>query len=173
MSRTTVFVSAGEPSGDQHAGALVAALRRLAPDAAVEGVGGPHLEAAGARLVARIEDLTVMGFVEVARKLPAHWRLLKRIERRLAEGDVRLVVLVDYPGFHLRVAAAEAPEQHRRVLAPAPRKQLAERLGRPQSFVAKYEQGERRIDVAEFIEISEAVGASPTRLFSAVLKAKP
>jgi len=106
VSRTTVFVSAGEPSGDQHAGALVAALRRLVPDVAVEGVGGPHLEAAGARLLARIEDLTVMGFVEVARKLPAHWRLLKRIERRLAEGDVRLVVLVDYPGFHLRVAAA-------------------------------------------------------------------
>ncbi|HTT66825.1 MAG TPA: lipid-A-disaccharide synthase [Gemmatimonadales bacterium] len=108
MSRTTVFVSAGEPSGDQHAGALVAALRRLAPDVAVEGVGGSHLEAAGARLVARIEDLTVMGFVEVARKLPAHWRLLRRIERRLAQGDVRLVVLVDYPGFHLRVAAAAA-----------------------------------------------------------------
>lgn len=108
MSGATVFVSAGEPSGDQHAGALVAALRRLVPGVAVEGVGGPHLAAAGASLMARIEDLTVMGFVEVARKLPAHWRLLRRIERRLAAGDVRLVVLVDYPGFHLRVAAAAA-----------------------------------------------------------------
>jgi lipid-A-disaccharide synthase len=108
VSRPTVFVSAGEPSGDQHAGALVSALRGLVPGVAVEGVGGPHLEAAGARLLARIEDLTVMGFVEVVRKLPAHWRLLRSIERRLAEGDVRLVVLVDYPGFHLRVAAAAA-----------------------------------------------------------------
>ncbi len=104
----TVFVSAGEPSGDEHAGALVAALRRLEPGLAVEGVGGPHLEAAGARLVARIEDLTVIGFVEVVRKVPAHWRLLRAIEARLARGDVRLVVLVDYPGFHLRVAAAAA-----------------------------------------------------------------
>ena len=104
----TVFVSAGEPSGDAHAGALVAALRRLAPDVAVEGVGGPHLEAAGARLLARIEDLTVIGFVEVVRKIPAHWRLLQAIEARLARGDVALVVLVDYPGFHLRVAAAAA-----------------------------------------------------------------
>lgn len=104
----TVFVSAGEPSGDAHAGALVTALKRLVPDVAVEGVGGAHLEAAGARLVARIEDLTVIGFVEVVRKVPAHWRLLRRIKARLARGDVRLVVLVDYPGFHLRVAAAAA-----------------------------------------------------------------
>ncbi len=106
MSAGTVFVSAGEPSGDQHAAALIAALRRAVPDVVVEGVGGQHLEAAGARLLARIEDLTVMGFVEVVRKLPAHWRLLRRITRRLKGGDVRLVVLVDYPGFHLRVAAA-------------------------------------------------------------------
>jgi lipid-A-disaccharide synthase len=106
VSRGTVFVSAGEPSGDQHAAALVTALHALAPDLAIEGVGGRHLAAAGARLMARIEDLTVIGFVEVARKLPAHWRLLRRIRRRLAAGDVRLVILVDYPGFHLRVAAA-------------------------------------------------------------------
>ena len=105
MSPGTIFVSAGEPSGDQHAGALVAALRRAVPDLAVEGVGGPHLAAAGARLIARIEDLSVMGFVEVVRKVPAHWRLLRRIRSRLRDGDVRLVVLVDYPGFHLRVAA--------------------------------------------------------------------
>ncbi len=104
--KRTVFVSAGEPSGDAHAGALVAALRRLAPEVAVEGVGGPALAAAGAQLMARIEDLTVIGFVEVVRKVPAHWRLLRRIEARLAKGDVGLVVLVDYPGFHLRVAAA-------------------------------------------------------------------
>ncbi len=106
MSRRTVLVSAGEPSGDQHAGALVAALRRAAPDVTVEGVGGPHLAAAGASLMARIEDLTVIGFVEVLRKLPAHLALLRRIRRRLERGDVGLVVLVDYPGFHLRVAEA-------------------------------------------------------------------
>ena len=106
MSPGTVFVSAGEPSGDQHAAALIAALRRAVPGIAVEGVGGPQLEAAGTTLMARIEDLTVIGFVEVVRKLPAHVRLLRRIERRLREGGVDLVVLVDYPGFHLRVAAA-------------------------------------------------------------------
>ena len=103
---TTVFVSAGEPSGDAHAAALVTALRRARPDLRIEGVGGPALASAGAELMARIENLTVIGFAEVLAKVPAHWRLLRAIERRLARGDVRLVILTDYPGFHLRVATA-------------------------------------------------------------------
>jgi lipid-A-disaccharide synthase len=103
---STVFVSAGEPSGDAHAAALVRALREAAPQVRVEGVGGAQLAATGAVLMARIENLTVIGFVEVLRKVPAHWRLLKAIERRLERGDVKLVILTDYPGFHLRVAAA-------------------------------------------------------------------
>ena len=48
--------------------------------------------------------------------------------------------------------------------------ELAKRLGRPQSFVAKHERGERRIDVAEFIQIADAMEANPVRLFSAALK---
>jgi lipid-A-disaccharide synthase len=89
-----------------HAAHVVAALRRLAPGIRVEGVGGAHLAAAGVELLARIEGLTVMGFVEVVRKIPAHLRLLRAIRERLARGDVKLVVLVDYPGFHHRVALA-------------------------------------------------------------------
>ena len=49
---------------------------------------------------------------------------------------------------------------------------LAERLGRPQSFVAKYERGERRLDVVEFLHIAEAIGANPVKLFSQVAKKK-
>jgi len=49
---------------------------------------------------------------------------------------------------------------------------LASRLRRPQSFVAKFERGERRIDVAEFIEIAEAMEASPVRLFAAVVRTR-
>lgn len=106
MSGPVVFVSAGEPSGDAHAAALVEALRRAVPDVVLEGIGGPALEAAGVRLLERIERLTVMGLVEVLRKLPAHLWLLRSVGRRFARGDVKLAVLVDYPGFHLRAAAA-------------------------------------------------------------------
>jgi lipid-A-disaccharide synthase len=106
VSGPGVLVSTGEPSGDAHAAALVRALSGLVPDLRVEAVGGPHLEAAGATLLARIENLTVLGFVEVVGRIPAHYRVLRAIERRLSSGEIGLVVLVDYPGFHLRVATA-------------------------------------------------------------------
>jgi transcriptional regulator with XRE-family HTH domain len=46
--------------------------------------------------------------------------------------------------------------------------EVGERLGRPQSFVAKYEGGERRLDVVEFIEVARAVGLDPGRAVRAV-----
>lgn len=42
---------------------------------------------------------------------------------------------------------------------------LAKKLGRPQSFIAKYEGGERRLDVVEFVVIARAIGTDPVRLF--------
>jgi lipid-A-disaccharide synthase len=100
----TVFVSAGEPSGDAHAAAFVEALKRRVPGVKVEGFGGPKMAAAGVEMLERMEGLTVIGFVEVVKKIPAHLRLETRIAKRLARGDVKLVVLVDYPGFHMRLA---------------------------------------------------------------------
>lgn len=50
---------------------------------------------------------------------------------------------------------------------------LAKKLGRPQSFIAKYEGGERRIDVIEFVAIARALGADPVKLFRDFVAAKP
>ena len=50
---------------------------------------------------------------------------------------------------------------------------LAKKLGKPQSFIAKYEGGERRIDVIEFIAIARALGADPLKLFKEFLAEKP
>ena len=49
---------------------------------------------------------------------------------------------------------------------------VAERLGRPQSYVAKVEQGERRLDVIEFVEFTESIGADPVAILRKVIKAK-
>jgi transcriptional regulator with XRE-family HTH domain len=49
-------------------------------------------------------------------------------------------------------------------------KQLADRLDRPQSFVAKYERGERRLDVVEFAKIARKLGVSPAHLFAQILR---
>jgi transcriptional regulator with XRE-family HTH domain len=49
--------------------------------------------------------------------------------------------------------------------------ELSAKLGRPQSFVAKYEKGERRLDVIEFLEVAAAIGVDPRGIFDAILKA--
>jgi transcriptional regulator with XRE-family HTH domain len=48
---------------------------------------------------------------------------------------------------------------------------VADRLGRPQSFVAKYEGGERRLDVVEFLQVAAAVGVDPVRVMRSLLAA--
>lgn len=103
-----VLIVAGEPSGDLHAGALAAELARVRPDLRLTGIGGERMEAAGVKLFPNQPRLGVMGFTEVLRHVPQHFRMLAEVKRRLASGAVTLVVLVDYPGFNLRVAAAAA-----------------------------------------------------------------
>ncbi len=64
------------------------------------------MAAAGATVLWPMERYTVMGFAEVVAKIPAHARLLGELSRRFRAGQYDLVVLIDYPGFHLRVAEA-------------------------------------------------------------------
>jgi lipid-A-disaccharide synthase len=99
-----IFISAGEPSGDQHAARLVTALLRRFPDARIEGFGGPAMVAAGAAVRFRMEPYTALGFLEVVTRLRPHLRLLGELSREFRSGRHDLVVLVDYPGFNLRLA---------------------------------------------------------------------
>jgi lipid-A-disaccharide synthase len=99
-----IYFSAGEPSGDAHAAAVAAALRRRLPGATLEAFGGPALAAAGATVTDRMEDYSVVGFVEAIGAIPAHYRLLHRTMDAVKAGRYDLVVLVDYPGYHLRLA---------------------------------------------------------------------
>ncbi len=101
-----IFVSAGEPSGDLHGAGVIRALRERHPDALIEALGGPRMEAAGAILRYHMEGLAAFGLVEVVTKLGAHWRLLRALRGDFSGGRYDLVILIDYPGFHLRVAEA-------------------------------------------------------------------
>ena len=101
-----VLVVAGEASGDLHAATVVEALRRLAPEVGIAGVGGARMQRAGAALMEDITAHAVMGYAGIVRQLPAHLRLLRTLRARLRGGRVGLVILVDYPGFNLRVASA-------------------------------------------------------------------
>ncbi|MDO8503040.1 MAG: lipid-A-disaccharide synthase [Gemmatimonadaceae bacterium] len=101
-----VFI-AGEASGDLHAAGVAEELRRLRPDLELTGFGGPLMERAGVALFERY-DTGVMGFIEIIRHVPRHWELLQRIRKRIASGNVKLLVVIDYPGFNMKAAAAAA-----------------------------------------------------------------
>jgi len=103
--REVLFV-AGEASGDLHASGVADELRRRAPDLPLAGIGGARMERAGVTLIEHTDRLAVMGFVEVLKHVPRHYALLSALRRRLRSGAVGLVVLVDYPGFNMKVAAA-------------------------------------------------------------------
>ena len=64
------------------------------------------MQAAGVELIEHTRRLAVMGFVEVLETIPRHWVLLQTLKRRLREGNVAAIVLVDYPDFNMIVAAA-------------------------------------------------------------------
>lgn len=101
-----ILLSAGEPSGDLHAAALVGALRDRLPGARLTGFGGPRMVAAGVDVRWRMEPYTALGLVEVVGKIPAHLGLLRAMRRAFRAGEFDLAILVDYPGFHLRVGEA-------------------------------------------------------------------
>jgi len=103
-----IYISAGEPSADAHAAAVATALRRRFPGVELEALGGPLMEGAGVRVLDRMEAFSVVGFVEAIAKIPAHYRLLARVKKAFNEHRYDLVILVDYPGYHLRAAAAAA-----------------------------------------------------------------
>ena len=106
-SGSAVLISAGEASGDRHAGRMMEAVRRLAGDEGpirFFGLGGDAMAAAGLDPVAHSDEVAVVGIVEVLRELPrirqVFGRLLRAVEKRRPE----LAVLVDFPDFNLRLA---------------------------------------------------------------------
>lgn len=96
------LIVAGEASGDLHAARLVEALRRHGP-CRIAGVAGPALREAGVEPIARMEDLAVLGFTEVVARLPELFRTRGRLFAALRAFSPHAVVLVDYPGFNLRL----------------------------------------------------------------------
>ena len=99
-----ILISAGEASGDVHAAAVTAAIKKLDSSAEVFGMGGDALRAAGGEVLFDIKDHGVMGFVEVIRKLPDLFKLRSDFGRVMDERKPDCLVVVDYPGFNMKLA---------------------------------------------------------------------
>jgi lipid-A-disaccharide synthase len=100
----TIFLSAGEPSGDLHGANLIRALRRLHPGLRCVGYGGELMETAGCRLLYPLCRLAVMWFLRVLANARLFLRLLADTDRFFRGQRPDAVVLIDYPGFNWNVA---------------------------------------------------------------------
>ena len=101
---TRILISAGEASGDLHAGAVTRAIKQLDPEAEVFGMGGDRLREAGGEVLFDIKDHSLMGFVEVLKKLPDVWKLRKAFIDLMEARKPDVLLTIDYPGFNMRLA---------------------------------------------------------------------
>ena len=98
------YLIAGEASGDLHASHLMAALREADPEADFRFVGGDLMAGVGGHFVKHYRDIAYMGFIPVLLHLRTIFAQLKRCKRDIVEWQPDVVILVDYPGFNLRIA---------------------------------------------------------------------
>jgi len=104
--RKKILIVAGEASGDLHGANLVRALQGRNPDLAFFGVGSRNLRAAGVEILADSSEITAMGITEALAKLRQGRRVFRKILDRAEASPPDLAVLIDSPGFNLRLAGS-------------------------------------------------------------------
>ncbi|HVN93602.1 MAG TPA: lipid-A-disaccharide synthase [Terracidiphilus sp.] len=104
----SIFISAGEASGEHYGAELARALSHIfAPKpktAELWGMGGPQMEAAGVKIVVRAEDMAVMGLTEVVLHLPRIYREFRKLKRAIRANPPTVAILIDFPEINFRLA---------------------------------------------------------------------
>lgn len=98
------YLIAGEPSGDMHGANLMRSLKQVDAQASFRYYGGDNMRAQGGELVRHYRDTAVMGFLRVITHLPAIVRNIKHCQQDIASFKPDVVILIDYPGFNLKIA---------------------------------------------------------------------
>jgi len=107
MKSKTIYFVAGEVSADNHAAALMSSLREFDTDINFIGRGGPQMRAlAGEQFKNWIDEAAVLGLWEVIRKYGYFRKQFRETLKEIEESKPDAVVLIDYPGFNLRLARA-------------------------------------------------------------------
>jgi lipid-A-disaccharide synthase len=98
------YIIAGEASGDLHGSNLITEIKKLDSSAVIRCWGGDKMQAAGGEVVKHIRDLAFMGFAEVVKNLGTIFRNLKFCKQDIEQFKPDALILIDYPGFNLRIA---------------------------------------------------------------------
>jgi lipid-A-disaccharide synthase len=104
----SIFISAGEASGEHYGALLAAALTRrmtaAGQTATMFGMGGDRMAAAGVERIVHSEDMAVMGFTEIVHHLPRIYREFRKLKKAIGERRPDVAVLIDFPEIHFRLA---------------------------------------------------------------------
>ena len=98
------YIIAGEASGDLHGSNLIKEIKKLDTQSDLRAWGGDLMQAAGARIIKHYRELAFMGFTEVIKNLPTILNNLKFCKKDIEEFQPDVLILIDYPGFNLRIA---------------------------------------------------------------------
>ncbi len=104
MTPKRLFILAGEASGDLHASNLVKEMKKLKPEILFFGWGGDKMKNAGVQILKELKDLSFMGFLEVLMNFSKISKNFRDCKKQLLTNEIDTVILVDYPGFNLRMA---------------------------------------------------------------------
>ncbi len=98
------YLIAGEASGDIHGANLMSSIKNTDPKAQFRCWGGDKMEAQGGKIIKHYRDLAFMGFVEVLQNLPTILRNLSFCKKDIINYQPDVLILIDYPGFNLKIA---------------------------------------------------------------------
>ena len=103
MVMKKIFIVAGEASGDILGGWYLRKLRQQQSDIMCHAIGGDQLAAAGATLHAPLTDLNIVGIIEIIKHIPYIFSYLKRLADHICAQQYDEIILVDFPGFNMRL----------------------------------------------------------------------
>lgn len=99
-----IYLVAGEPSGDLHASRLAREIKKIDPKIVLMGIGGAKMAAEGVHLFYRTDELAIIGLSDIFKHLKKIKEMFASFISKVKEEKPDLVVLIDYPGFNLRLA---------------------------------------------------------------------
>jgi len=103
-NKKTILIVAGEESGDLHGSSLVGEMDQRMPELSFFGVGGDRLQDGGVETIEHTDNMAVMGFSEVVSKYRFLRKVFQNIVKEIDRRNPERAILIDYPGFNLRLA---------------------------------------------------------------------